>query len=263
MTSDFAVSHAAYRAWFTTKFACNLVNERRRYAENASWRWEQLSRPGRVWPKLCTELQLVHDRHGTSSRFRLLTNRNTEHLKLDPKDFDELVDKTWRKNIVANAGAAKGQAPEGGWITHENWDERILDILRTTVTVRFLDGVKEVVDSITEFAIREGVEFEPPDWQSKVGHCAVHVVLRPEVEYRSAAGPDVVAALPIEIQVSTQLQDVACELTHPIYERRRLTNPDEWELEWSEDPHFVANHVPFGLHLVDGVILAERRKLGP
>jgi ppGpp synthetase/RelA/SpoT-type nucleotidyltranferase len=182
-------------------------------------------------------------------------------LSLHHKEFGRFVDKTWRKNVLMNPRFLDNEPPSGGeWVTHKNWDAQIIDILRTTILVRYLDGIDEVPKLVAAAASEFGVRYDPPEFQAHRGHCAAHLVVYPVARYRPYGGPDVEAELPVEIQVSTQLQEVVCELTHPIYEQKRALHPSDDELAWSEDPHFVSDHLPFALHLVDGVILKERRE---
>jgi ppGpp synthetase/RelA/SpoT-type nucleotidyltranferase len=211
------------------------------------------------WKEFCIQLREAHDRFKLDTGFTMLASTSTLQTPILPKSFASFVDKTYRKNVVENGRFDQGEPPEGGWVFHDNWDMRIVDIVRTTVLVRYLDGIQTAVATLNSAAEATGIRLKEPEFQSQLGHCAAHVVAYVPSLFEPWTGPRREEALPVEIQFTTQLQSVAGELTHKIYEARRM---DIYHREpaWSEDPNFVSNHLPYALHLMDGVILNERRR---
>ena len=68
--------------------------------------------------------------------------------------------------------------------------------------------------------------------------------------------------IPIEIQITTQLQDVIRKLLHIYYEERRkkITEDDiKWQWDYKSD-EFVANYLGHILHYVEGMIMDVRSK---
>ena len=63
-----------------------------------------------------------------------------------------------------------------------------------------------------------------------------------------------------EIQVTTQLQEILRDLTHPFYKVRRLGVPTDIHAErWKYDSsHFRASYLGHTLHLVEAMIVQLR-----
>jgi hypothetical protein len=71
------------------------------------------------------------------------------------KPWRSFLYKTYRKNILGNPDFPN--APTGGWFLPPNWFGRIHDIVRTTIEVKYLDGVRLVLAALSELADQEGI----------------------------------------------------------------------------------------------------------
>jgi hypothetical protein len=67
----------------------------------------------------------------------------------------------------------------------------------------------------------------------------------------------------VEIQLTTQLQEVLRSLTHPFYEAERLLrNPDKGKWKWDfSSGRFKVGYLSHTLHLLESVILETRDKV--
>jgi len=207
----------------------------------------------------------------------------TAHAKppdIDCKPWDSFVLKTWRKNVRDNKNwpqppdapsGPPGTPPEPPrWLTPETWYEDVKDIVRTTLVVRYLDGVMQIGDRCKILAESQGNRFDRELEARPSGYYALHMNIWVDVEVpgppRSAAPS--MKPLPVEIQVCTQFQEVIRALTHQDYEAlRELEDLDDPEAIWQWDPQkrqFEPNYLTHILHYTDGMIMniRERRKAG-
>lgn len=177
------------------------------------------------------------------------------------KSWDSLLQKTYRKNVLHNADYPS--PPPGGWITPENWFQGVGDILRTNIIVRYLDGVQVVVKQIESTATAVGLP--PPKVTQEAhddGYYAVHVDVELPIKV-----PDRVYSLQtetfrLEVQVSTQVQQVIHSLTHTFYDdaKRKVLDPGNvWQWDYS-CRQFIPNYLGHVLHYVEGMIMHIRER---
>lgn len=208
------------------------------------------------WRKLLQELYDYEAEYRQSRGYDLLMKR-PEEIKLDIKGWSNFISKVWRENVVENANWDK--EPDTGWITPLNWFEKIHDIVRTTIVVKYFDGVGLLLDKMCTHFRDYGCECKP-DWEAREeGYYAAHLnVMR---DYELLFGLETQKKrMSIEIQVTTQMKDVIRELTHKYYEqkRMRLESPDEkWQWNYMCE-EFAPNYIGHILHYVEGTIMEIR-----
>lgn len=243
---------------------------------DARWGLEELSvRYKYVSDKFVSDFQQTPFWQQFTSGLRDMDERHLqEHLGLNllatpyphvpeviAKPFDSVVEKAYRRNYLQNQ--AFPDPPGGIWIDPTNWYTRLRDIVRTTVVVKYLDGVTAVSDLIQEVCTGASVSTDVSKEARDEGYYAIHNVLCVPLSMPSEIGWEVVSVdIPVEIQVATQVQDVIRKLTHSFYEERRMSSVDptkKWQWDW-ESPEFVPNYLGHILHYVDGAIMDVRRK---
>lgn len=210
------------------------------------------------WQKLTKNLREYNDEYAVSMGYPLLVNR--EKLpELEVKPWRSFVDKTYRENVVTNANWP--EPPQDEWIVPDNWYTRIDDIVRTMIVVKYLDGVKFLVEKLKSLC---GREFDHCDWEAKEeGYYAAHFYIKEEFELPPVGFETVKASIRIEIQITTQIQEVISKLLHKYYERKRSKVLDVPELIWQWDyksEEFKANYLGHILHYVEGMIMEIRDK---
>src|SRR5438045_626970 len=90
-----------------------------------------------VWNAVKSGLRDLDDKYLINSGYPLIHNFVPE---IYIKPFDSFLSKTYRHNILLNNNYPK--PPRDGWLLPPDWYSKINDILRTTLTVKYLDGVE-------------------------------------------------------------------------------------------------------------------------
>ncbi|MEW9527305.1 hypothetical protein [Microbispora sp. NPDC049125] len=213
-----------------------------------------------MWGKILQYRAEVEDGYTAKTGFKLFATPNAPEIVTKP--YDSLLDKSFRKNVAQNSGWPS--PPDGGWVTPLNWYGRVNDIVRTTVVVKYLDGVGIIVDHIRQMAdsckIRFSVDYEARE----EGYYAAHCYLWFDLEIPAANWDTERVSIRLEIQVTTQLQDVIRRLTHDYYtQRRSRTSVADVKWQWDyKNPEFIPNYLGHILHYVEGMIMEVRERGG-
>ncbi len=211
-----------------------------------------------VWLTLNESLRVMDDEYNVKTDYQLLVNQPP--LELHTKSFDSFLKKTFRKNILEND--ARKEPPEGGWLLPKDWFGRVNDIIRTLLVVKYLDGVTFAVDEID-------LLFRSCEWPSKVkyearteGYYAAHLYTSVPVTIPRMDWDTETVDVSLELQITTQVQDVIRQLLHTHYEERRMVTPAEqpsWQWDY-RSTEFSTNYLGHVLHYVEGMIVEIREK---
>ena len=162
------------------------------------------------WRGFISELNNFEAEYRHSRGYDLLMGK-PEDTKLCRKEWRDFLSKVWRKNVVENKNFDK--EPDTGWITPQNWFENIHDIVRTTIVVKYFDGVGFLLDRLCELLRGHNCKYKP-DWEAREeGYYAAHLnVIR---DYELLFGLETqIKRISVEIQITTQMKDAIRELTH-------------------------------------------------
>jgi ppGpp synthetase/RelA/SpoT-type nucleotidyltranferase len=174
------------------------------------------------------------------------------------KPFTSFLVKTLRKNVLDNRSWPEN--PEGGWIEPQNWYARVNDIIRTTLVVKYMDGVSFLAEKICGHLDAAGV-WNRIDYEAKEdGYYAGHLYFRHDVNIPKPDWGTKTVPVMVELQITTQLQDVIRALTHAYYNERRVraTSADiKWQWDYASD-EFVPNYLGHILHYMEGMIMEVR-----
>ncbi len=174
------------------------------------------------------------------------------------KRFAAFLQKTFRRNVLENDGWPA--APPNGWVLPDNWYARVGDIVRTSLVVKYLDGVDFMTDRIMSLCREHALECEVSLEAREEGYYAAHVAVAQRVEVPRPDWDTEKLDATVEIQVTTQLQDVIRILLHRYYEarRERRAQPDvKWQWDYKSD-EFLANYLGHILHYAEGMIMEVR-----
>jgi hypothetical protein len=173
------------------------------------------------------------------------------------KPFDSLLDKVYRKNVVLNPNWP--EPPEGGWVTQATWYAKANDIIRTTVVVKYMDGVDYFTTAATQLCESLSLEHTVDLEARPEGYYAAHFYVTQMVEIPRANWDTESVPLRLEIQVTTQLQDAIRKLTHKGYVSRRSVDEPAAQWQWDyKDANFAPNYLGHILHYVEGMIMEIR-----
>jgi hypothetical protein len=167
--------------------------------------------------------------------------------------------KTYRKNILDNKNWPN--EPANGWILPTNWYSNINDVIRTLFIVKYIDGVEYMINGLVDCCenclLSHEVHFEARE----EGYYAAHLYTRQDFEVPNVKWDTEIINASIEIQVTTQLQDVIRRLLHKYYEdnRKKTERDEKWQWDYKSD-EFAANYLGHILHYVEGMIIEIRDK---
>ena len=210
-----------------------------------------------AWEALNGNLVTMNQAYWVKTGYPLLVEQNG--LQLLRKSFDSFLVKTFRKNILENSKWP--DPPPSGWLLPENWFSRINDIVRTLLVVKYFDGVTFAADEIVRL------------FESNQRTCEAHLEARTEGYYAAHLYALFPVSIPrldwdtqsvivsLELQITTQVQEVIRRLLHAYYEERRVSATSKESPSWQWDyksPEFSANYLGHVLHYVEGMIVEIR-----
>lgn len=211
-----------------------------------------------LWGQLNNSLTTLDQLYLLKTRSPLLVNYKELELKIKP--FDSFLEKTFRKNVVENDNWPK--PPNSGWLLPENWIKEINDVVRTLLVVKYIDGVLYAAEEITQH-FRSNDLYCTKNLEARTeGYYAAHLYVLIPVEIPRISWDTDIVDISVEIQITTQIQEVIRDLLHVYYEERRTaTNADIDALPWQWDHkklEFSANYLGHVLHYMDGMIVEIR-----
>lgn len=210
------------------------------------------------WQSLTSDFKRIGQDYYVKQGYDLFISDPPHILHIKP--HDSFIKKTYRLNVLHNE--KWDQCPTEGWILPGNWYSRINDVIRTYFVVKYLDGVKFLSDCVESHAAVFGLPYKV-DYESKEeGYYAAHGYTALECEVPNEDWDTRRVTTTLEIQISTQLQDVIRSLLHKYYEDRRMKQIEEeikWQWDYTSD-EFSANYLGHILHYIEGMIMEIREK---
>jgi ppGpp synthetase/RelA/SpoT-type nucleotidyltranferase len=204
-----------------------------------------------LWARLWQGIRTAGDTYRIRTGLDLLSS--TDQPKLVRKSFTSFLEKTFRRNIRREVGDAL--------LIPSNWLEQINDIVRTFLVVKYLDGVDTAVNALKAVCAQMHVPCVPEYKCNTDGYYAAHTYIKVPIDVPLTAGVRTLH-LDVELQITTQLQEVLRKLSHPDYEKRRLAfaTPDvPWQWRY-RDTEFFLNYLGHTLHNIEGIIMDVRRR---
>ena len=153
-------------------------------------------------------------RYSLQTGYGLLTV--PERPRLLTKDWDSFLAKTYRRNILRNDHFPG--PPAEGWLLPPEWFSVIKDLVRTTFVVKYMDGVHELGLAIEDLAREAGLGCESTLEATAAGYFAGHVVVTSDFGVPSVGWQVDRRPVSVELQVTTQVQEVLRSLIHLNYE---------------------------------------------
>lgn len=247
-----------YTIWLSDRSSKIQVERARTRAESVAARVRDHVEESDFWQSLKASLENVNDEYTSRYKYKLFISTQAPQILV--KSYDSILNKSYRKNVLTNR--AWPNPPGGEWITPVNWYERLNDIVRTSFVVKYLDGVDFFVRHLQEVADRCGYYFTADYEAREEGYYAAHCYVAFPIGIPTIDWNVETVNIRLEIQVTTQLQEVIKNLTHGYYESRRSreTVPDvKWQWDY-KCPEFVPNYLGHILHYVEGMIMEVRNR---
>lgn len=187
----------------------------------------------------------------------LMINNPLELLK---KTFDSAIDKSFRINVLWNKEYPK--PPDKGWVTPQNLFIYFNDIIRGLLVCRFIDGPIFLAEKLTKYAKALKLESHYYTQERDEGYYAYHFYVRLPVNILSEFFISETNSIEVEIQITTQLQEVLKNLTHQFYQINRIkyiepSNKWKWDFKSNQ---FKISYLSHTLHLIESVIVEARER---
>lgn len=210
----------------------------------------------RAWVDLVDQLRGLSERHEANEGEPLVVGA----LTMKTKSYESVCDKAYRHNVLQ-----RETEPDASEIVGpHNWLTRLGDVLRGTVVVLTLDGVRPVCDLIVQVLNSHQMDAQVTPRSMLRGYYAMHIDFLWTAD-ASVGGKTERRAFAVELQVKTFMHDSLGRLTHPQYEARRTTAGGLTESSWAWEPEsreFNTNLLGHIIQYVDGAIVNLRRSSG-
>jgi hypothetical protein len=210
------------------------------------------------WRRILRDRPEWNDEYYAKTQYLLFAT--SEEPKLVRKSFESLIIKTYRKNVLENDEWP--DPPDSGWITPDNWFAQLNDLVRSTLVVKYLDGVLFLVENLELLAKELGAVCADKLESRDEGYYAAHFYVAESHEIPTADWKTIRTPVQVEIQVTTQVQEVIRQLTHQDYAERRIRQhlvEPQWQWRY-EDEEFVPNYLGHVLHFIEGLIMDVRNR---
>lgn len=246
-----------YCKWLAEEHHVSDLVHQRTYFESVATKVLTDFEKSQVWLELQRRLPDISGEYYLMAEYQLLIGPY-ELPPLVRKPFDSFLLKTFRKNILENR--LWPEPPAGGWILPSNWFSMINDIVRTCFVVKYLDGVRFLTTKIQSLCEEQGLPCEAEYQAREEGYYAAHLYILREFEIPALTWDTVKVKVAIEVQITTQIQDLIKNLLHKHYESRRTKAvPDEMKWQWDyKSKEFATNYLGHILHYVEGMIMDVR-----
>jgi len=255
-------SFKEYNEWMKIRHGIKDLKELKSYYNAVAEDVKLVFEKSEFWKLLRDSLEDYSEDYLKETEFELFKSDESLLPKFEIKPFSSFISKTFRKNIVENDRYP--EKPEEGWILPESFFGKVNDIVRTMITVKYLDGVKFIIEKLEILCKDENITHEVTLEAKEEGYYAAHFIVKREFEIKKSSGFDTKKVIvPIEIQIATQLQEVIKVLLHKYYEERRektsLRKVEEWKWDYGST-EFATNYLGHVLHYIEGMIVEIKNK---
>jgi len=245
-----------YIEWLKVNHSVNISKKNRNYYESVSNKICSDFKTSSFWSSLIEQFNHINQEYYLATGFNLFVYDYIP--KIDIKSFDSFLLKTYRKNVINNMNWPS--EPEGGWILPSNWYSNVNDIVRTCFVVKYLDGVQFFIEKLQSLCkvcnLPCIVDYEAKE----EGYYAAHTYIKTYSNIPKEDWDTKEIEVLVELQITTQLQEVIRKLIHKYYEdRRKNLTKDELKWQWDyKSDEFATNYLGHILHYVEGMIMAVR-----
>jgi hypothetical protein len=249
-----------YVAWLQASHGQDVVRRYPAYYNTVVAEMSRQLEASEFWQTLLDGLPEIEDAYRSSKGVALLT---AERPTLATKSWIPFLEKTFRKNVVANENWP--DPPDGGWLLPDNWLERVGDLVRTTIYVRYLDGVEFLSDAVIHIASEHLRTCGAALQASDEGYYAMHLDVSCEFEVPRRDWDTTRLMTTFELQVTTGVKGLIKELLEDRYRARRLirgqdsasSKPVAWALGTDAFSLSYLGHVT---HFIEEMIVRLRDK---
>lgn len=250
-----------YKRWLKDEHDVSISQQTRTYYETVTNGIRNDFEESDFWIQLAENLREFNDQYHIDTGYPLFIPNFEPQLYI--KSFDSFLLKTFRKNILENKNWPDN--PTNGWLLPNNWYSRTNDIIRTLFIAKYLDGVEFIIGKIESFCKERDAKCKAFLEAREEGYYAAHLYTAQEFEIPKPDWDTEVVSISVEIQITTQLQEVIRTLLHKYYgeKRERIKRKDDTKWQWDyKSEEFATNYLGHIIHYVEGMIMGIREKQG-
>lgn len=249
-----------YSAWLQERHNVSIDRRTRTHYESVAAKLSTSFEGSRYWSRLHSNLRDYDEEYLTQKGYRLWMEPDRKP-EIIMKPFDSFLLKTFRRNVLDNANWP--DPPAGGWLLPGNWYSEVRDVVRTSLIVKYIDGVEFLCDKLRELSETNTLQSELSFEAREDGYYAAHFTVASPTEIPKIDFDTEVIDGWLELQVTTQLQEVIRRMLHFYYEKKRQATKEDknriWQWDYGSD-EFVANYLGHILHYVEGMIMEVRAR---
>lgn len=247
-----------YIEWLYDRHKIKITSRYQNYYESVTNKIINDFSNSELWGSIIKKYNIFNQEYYLKNGYYLFASETIPVLKAKP--YKSFLLKTFRKNILENNNYPN--PPEKGWYLPENWFSLINDIVRCLFTVKYLDGVnflgERIITVAKEFSVKYQIDYEAKE----EGYYAAHTYIFYSCGIPKEDWDTKNVEISIELQITTQLQEVIRSLLHKYYEetRKRVEKPSvKWQWDYKSD-EFATNYLGHILHYIEGMIIEVREK---
>lgn len=247
-----------YKTWLKENHGTDINNRSQIYYESVTQKILKDFNNSKLWKSIRDQLEHMDQEYYLNTKYYLFTDDRKPEIKIKP--FDSFFLKTFRMNVIDNSNWPS--EPEEGWILPSNWYSKISDIVRTCFVVKYLDGVKFLIDKIRLLCEENKFSFDVDFEAKEEGYYAAHAHTCYICDIPKENWDTQKVETFIELQITTQIQEVIRKLLHKYYEEHRKNIKEKgikWQWDYKSD-EFSANYLGHILHYIEGMIMDVRDK---
>ena len=174
-----------YKAWLFNKHMVRIDGRTKNHFGMVTTAVEDQFRNSALWQHLShTKLRDFQQEYSLlNSGFDLLSRPDAPPLHR--KSFESFLEKTFGQNVSHNVDWPEPPTIYGatekttGWVLPNDWLVRSKDIVRTSIVVRYLDGVVYLKESLEKLADDHGIPHGSYFAADSSGHYAAHLYIVP------------------------------------------------------------------------------------
>lgn len=249
-----------YKMWLQKEHHAEISDREESYYNTVTTRIKTDLQESDFWRQLIKSLPEYHDMYQFKTRYSLLISKESLP-EIVTKPFNSFLLKTYRKNVLENRNWP--EEPKNGWILPSNWYSKINDAIRTLIEVKYLDGVEFLIEKIESFCNGREIKCNSYLEAREEGYYAAHLYIMQNFEIPKVTWDTEKINVLVELQITTQLQEVIRKLLHTYYEEKRHLSKDNRIAKWQwnyKSEEFSAAYLGHILHYVEGMIMEIREK---
>ena len=257
-------SFREYPRWCRDNLEMPAINAVRTYYNSLVSDIKSQVESSDVWRCLTDHIATLDEEYYANTSYDLFTT--TAPPALLTKPFESLLDKTYRLNVMQNQEFPN--PPASGWVSPVQPFQSIRDLIRARLVVKYVDGVSLTADELMEICKSQGCHSRVDLEATPEGYYAAHLYWKTEVQAYDMDFDPFRLKLYIEIEITTQIQEVVQRLLHSFYEKRRsrleqaIPSVDAVPWEWDSlgTNEFTASYMGHMLHYIDATIVDVRSR---